>query len=474
MTQQGKSMFTDYAIEKSFQINQPLCYIDPKGDTYPKILARFFKTKQGQEDWAKYQDRIIFINPVSKSDYIVGFNAIQPIDNFPFATIDNIALIANSTMSHITRAYGYEVNEANRMQGIMSAAIGTMVAGGRGSLTLAELPLLFLPYKEGKYPSTINPMVTKLLEDMDRYGPNHFGTRNFWEHMWSTWNAQDRRSWVQSTLGRIEPFLFDERFLYTTCTSQNVCLDFNKIVNKGYWVFVNLPFSLLSEPETTLLGSLLISKLFQACMRRDQERTNYRLIIDEAGLYNTAPLDRILETAGAYKFWLTVIVQDLNQLYRPTTMGRDYHLRDTVLNNVSQIYSFRNDPDSELLAKKMYVTTGRVATGYKQNGDPDYLPPSAEESLNAAQFRILKKRQMIVYNKKRPTSTRTLMTPTMEVSEATQNEIAYFEARHMQLTGRPSYLIRKEIEERQAKWKTLFKQTSSSSAKGDPIYDQEI
>ena len=451
-TGMGKTKLTLETIFRSLENDSPCCYIDPKGTDYPVILATLEQTKWGQEIWKKRKKRIRFINPVSKSNYLMGFNAIDEMKDFPHAEVDKIALNANSMMAYMLRQSGFEMNEANRMQNVLSAAIGTLIEGGHGKLTLAELPFLFIPYYEGKKASTYNPIVTRLLEEVD-----HPGTKAFWEYQWQTWNPQARRDWVQSTLGRVFQYLFDERFMMTTCTTENATLDFNEAVEKGYWLFVNLPYHALSEPITTLLGCLIINKIYYASMQVNNP--GYRLIIDEARFFSAGPLDKILETSRAFNLWLTLIVQNLDQLKRPTSSGFDFHLRDTALNNVSHLYVFRDNPDAELLSNMFFTPTGRVRTGNRNNGDPDYLPVSVEEEDLKNRIKHLPARQVIIYQKNKPQGVTKKPTPTLEIPDdksIDQSDVDYFEAKHLQIYGRPAVEIRREITKRQTKLNKLL------------------
>ena len=92
----GKSFWVLYKIVKSLVFDRPCCYIDPKGDTYRNLLTFFSSTRQGQELWETYRHRILLVNPVSPSDWLVSFNAIEPIGEFRHASVDPVALLANS------------------------------------------------------------------------------------------------------------------------------------------------------------------------------------------------------------------------------------------------------------------------------------------------------------------------------------------------------------------------------------------
>ena len=450
----GKSYLVLYKVAKSFEHNRPCCYIDPKGDTYRNLLDFFAATTQGQQIWEAFGDRIILMNPVSRSDYLVGFNAIEPGGDFPHASPDHVALVANSLVSHIRRQSGFEMAEANRMQNIMSAAIGLLVEGGRGDLTMAEIPLLFVPTYEsvGRKPrlQVHNPFVQELLP-----GVKHHGTMSFWQDQWQTWTANARREWVQSTEGRIFRYLFDERLLMSVCTSDNACLDFRRLVNEGYWLFVNIPYPLLSDTISTILGNIVITKILYACMQRSPGSAPYRLILDEARFFNTGPLDTILETSRAYQLWLTLVVQTLDQMCRSREGHIDYRLKDAAVSLCRYFSAFHTIADGDVYARMMFPITGQVVSGIKTSGDYDFLPVAAEQNEHERRFANLEKRQMVFYDKLSGVPPRVWKTPEVIMDEAEQAVIDRFESQHMRLTGRPLSEIRREIGERQERVRAL-------------------
>ena len=438
----GKSYWVLYKIIQSFAAGRPCCYIDPKGDTYRTLLSFLANTVQGREIWQRYRHRILLLNPVTKSEHLLGFNAIEPMGSFHFATPDQVALLSDNLTSHIRRQSGFEQNEAMRMQNILSAAIGILVQGGEGRCSLAELPYLFLPQREGKNTRLYNAFVESLLP-----GVTHYGTQSFWKLQWPTMLPHDRREWVQSSEGRIYPYLFDTRCLMTTCAVENGRLDFRRVVDEGMWLFVHIPYSLLSEQIATLIGNLLITKLLYACMQRPPEGRPYRLILDEARFFNTGPLDRLLETSRAYRLWLTLVVQSLQQLCR-TREGRvDESLRDTALSNVRywSTFNLSQAEDAQTLAKMMYPLTGTLVRGLRHSGDWDFQSPLVEEEQNTRQLMGLRRRQMIFYDKLSSRGPVPCRTPEVTMDEPQQGQIDLFEAEHLQLIGRPVSAVMEEI-----------------------------
>jgi len=452
----GKSYWVLYKIVQSLIHGRPCCYIDPKGDTYMALLNFLSSTTQGEELWHALGDRILFLNPIAKSEHLLALNAIHPLSEFTDSDPDRVALLANALVSHIRGQSGFELAEANRMQNVMAAAVGLLAEGGQGELTLAELPLLFAPSyrRSGKRSvlETYNPFVRSLLPQV-----KHQGTRTFWEDQWPTWTPNARREWVQSTEGRIFQYLFDERLLMTVCATGSHGLDPQRIVREGYWLFVNLPYALLSDTVTTLLGNLISTRLFYACMQRPPGSLPYRLILDEARFFNSGPLDVILETSRAYNLWLTLIMQSLNQMCRTLGGHVDEHLRDTALNNTRYLSVFHNASDGEILARLMYPVTGRVIAGYNWHlGSFEYLPVPAEVNEHERRFMRLGYRQVMLWDKMGGEPPNVWITPEVIMDPPDHPTLRRFEAAQLGRTGRSKEAILKQITTRQERVRALF------------------
>ena len=464
----GKSYWVLYKIVKSLVHDRPCCYVDPKGDTYRNLLAFFATTEQGRMLWEANKHRILLLNPVAPCDWLVGFNAIEPIVQFRHARPDPVALLANSLVSHIRGQSGFEMAEANRMQNIMAAGIGLLAGGSKGELTLAELPLLFVPsYRyEGKkrVTETHNPLVRSLLPEV-----THQGTLSFWQDQWPTWTGSARRDWVQSTEGRIFQYLFDERLLMTVCTRENAVLDFRHLVDEGYWLFVNLPYSLLSDTITTLLGNLIITRIFYACMQRPPGERGYRLILDEARFFNSGPLDVILETSRAYSLWLTLVVQSLGQMCRSRSGRVDEALKEAAINLCRYFGVFHNLADARLFARMMFPLSGQVVTGITARGDFGYLPIPAEENEHERRFMNLRHREMVFYDKLGNEPARVWRTPEVLMDEPDSATVSRFEAQHLLATGRAASEIRAEITSRQERLRGLFGEKTQARARSLPL-----
>jgi hypothetical protein len=451
----GKSHWVLYLIVKSMLLGRPCGYLDPKGDTYRNLLSFFATTDQGRELWEALRDRILLLNPVAPGGHIVGFNAIAPLGSFENASPDPVALLANSLVSHIRRQSGFEMAEANRLQNVLSAGIGLLLEGGQGKYTLAELPLLFLPPERPRSksvaPEVYNPFARSLLSQV-----SHPGTLSFWRDQWPTWTPQARREWVQSTEGRIYQYLFDERALWTVCTAQHATLDLRRVVEEGYWLFVNLPYGLLSDTISSLLGNLLITRILYACMQRPPGARPYRLILDEARFFSSGPLDIILETSRAYGLWLTLVVQSIDQLCRAREGRIDERLKELVLDLCRYFTTFHNAQDAETLAQLMFPLTGQVPMGIRTSGDLEYLPVQAELDEHRRRFMQLRKREMVFYDRLGQEPPQVWRTPDVLMDTPDDRTVQAFETAHLRRIGRPAVAIREEIARRQEQVRSSF------------------
>ena len=93
---------------------------------------------------------------------------------------DLVALLSDNFTSHIRRQSGMEVNEAMRMQNILSAAIGILAQGGHGKYTMAELPIFFYhpTVLEMEPVKPYNPFVESLLPNITTPEPTASGGFN--------------------------------------------------------------------------------------------------------------------------------------------------------------------------------------------------------------------------------------------------------------------------------------------------------
>jgi hypothetical protein len=126
-------------------------------------------------------------------------------------------------------------------------------------------------------------------------------------------------------------------------------LRFNEILDEQKILLVKLSHGLLGEENSTLLGTLIVSKLHQGAMARQSQRANQRtpffLYIDEFQNFITPSLMGVLSGARKYGLGLILAHQELRQIF-----DQDSGVGNSVIANPCTRICFRlGDFDAQKL-----------------------------------------------------------------------------------------------------------------------------
>jgi hypothetical protein len=126
-------------------------------------------------------------------------------------------------------------------------------------------------------------------------------------------------------------------------------IDFRGIVDEGKVLLVKLAQGAIGEENSALLGSLLVAKLQQVAMSREDVRPELRrpfhLVIDEFHHFVTPSMAALLSAARKYRVGLTLAHQELRQID-----SRDREVSSALLTNAATRIVFRvGDEDAKKL-----------------------------------------------------------------------------------------------------------------------------
>lgn len=134
-------------------------------------------------------------------------------------------------------------------------------------------------------------------------------------------------------------------------------LDLGTHLDTGGIVIARLPKGVLGEDTSSLLGSLLLSQVWNAVLararQRETDRSDLAIYLDECQNFLTLPygVDDMLAEARAYRAGLTLAHQDLSQLPRD--------LREAVSANArSKVFFDVSPEDARQLARHMRPNLG--------------------------------------------------------------------------------------------------------------------
>lgn len=137
----------------------------------------------------------------------------------------------------------------------------------------------------------------------------------------SFWDDEFQRitkATMSSLLNRLQMFLRPKPLRYMLMQKDG--LDFRKIMDERKVLLIKLSLGLLGEQNSFSLGSLILTKLYQAALSRQaisrKERHMFMVGIDEFQNFVTPTLEGILSGARKYGLGLVLAHQNLDQVMR--------------------------------------------------------------------------------------------------------------------------------------------------------------
>jgi hypothetical protein len=159
--------------------------------------------------------------------------------------------------------------------------------------------------------------------------------KSFWTQEFSSWNEQYSSQAIVPILNKVGQFISNPLIRNMVGQKENL-LDFSSFMNKGKIVIINLSKGKIGEENSSLLGSMFITKIQQAALARaampEDERRDFYLYIDEFQNFATEAFESILSEARKYHLNLTIAHQYIDQLSE--------EVRSAVFGNVGNVISF--------------------------------------------------------------------------------------------------------------------------------------
>ena len=239
----GKTKFIEYLIRQDMWHNQNYAaapgfgVIDPHGDLYHEVKACLLSAHD------QFKNRVVLIDPTDK-ERSVCFNPLELSEGVePIQQVKEL-------LAAFEKIYGDSWGQ--RLEALLRNTLIVLIENG---MTMAEIPLLL----------TNETIRKKLLRNV-----KNETCVAYFENDFEEWSKYDKVNWRQSTLNKIDAFITDKR-LKRIFMSPKSSIDLRDIMDNGKILLVNLSTGDLGEDASKLFGSLLVTKLKQAAMKRGQE-----------------------------------------------------------------------------------------------------------------------------------------------------------------------------------------------------------
>lgn len=293
----GKSTLISNLFLEDVRYGNGCVIFDPHGDTIEEIIPHI------REDRLK---DVILIDP-SDNEYSFGFNLLR-------ADTEVEKIVLSSDLVEAFRRHS--TSWGDQMTSVLSNAINTFLNSSKGG-TLIELKRFLLE-------SSFRKEFLKSVSDRSIH------------YYWNNEFVLLKKLSISPLLTRLDTFLRPKTIRYIL--SQKQGLDFNEVVNEKKILLVKLSQGLIGEENSYLLGTLILSKIYQVAQARQsmskENRSPFYIYLDEFQNFITPSINQILSGARKYGTGLVLAHQELNQI-------KDTDIGNSVLSNANIRICFR-------------------------------------------------------------------------------------------------------------------------------------
>ena len=249
--------------------------------------------------------------------------------------------------------------------------------------------------------------------------PTSYAVPQFFEQEFDTWNPRQLSEYVQPILNKVDQFLLSDTLRNVIGQSKST-IDLSFIMDRKRILLVNLDKGAIGADDADTIGSLLVTGLQLAALRRSKlptnERTPFYCFLDEFHSFTTGSFASILSESRKYGLGLLLAGQYLDQIEID-------QVRSAIFGNCGNFCCFRvGNEDAEAMADTLLARSdlledlpnGQAAVKHMVDGHPHYATIRTDR-IDPAHYRATA-RQGTEYSKR-------YSTPTPDIDERLTNWI---------------------------------------------------
>lgn len=321
-TGSGKTTLMFSMAKSDIEKGEGLAFLDPHGDVAEDLLAIIPERRKND---------LIYFNPFDLK-YPIGINILELTPGLEEDELEmEKELVAEGVISLFRTIFNKEENaDAHRIEYILRNTIYT-------AFTVKD-PTIFTVYKLLNNP-TFQKEVTKNLENED--------LKDFWKNEFGRAGDYQIVKMIAGVTAKIGRFLFSptaKRIL----EQKKSTINFDKIMDEGKILVCNISQGKLGDDTSRLMGTMILTKLQQATLRRARmeakERRPFYLYVDEFQNFASQSFTKML--SGGRKFGLRLIIAE-----QTTSQQQDHDIVNIILANTGTVICFRsaNPVDEDLM-----------------------------------------------------------------------------------------------------------------------------
>jgi hypothetical protein len=294
-TRAGKSALMLNMVVQDIEAGRGVGVIDPHGDLVEDILNYI--------PHSRVRDTIFW--DASERTRPIGINIME------VHTEEEIGIMADDLLISFRRL---SESWGERMEGLLRYIFHTLLSCDGTTFFDVQRVLVNESFRESIVSQLDDPTLVE-----------------FWREQFNVYSKDA----LQPVLSRMSKFILSPA-VSAALGQRESTLNFFDVIQNRKILLVNLAQGKIGEDSAKLLGSLVVSQIQLAAMRRAKVRREARepfyLYVDEFQNFTTSAFDKILSEAGKYKLCLSLAHQYISQL--------DDKIRNAILGNAGTIIMF--------------------------------------------------------------------------------------------------------------------------------------
>lgn len=309
----GKSKLLELLVSSDVVAGRGLGVLDPHGDLVDSILRVIPEERK--------KDVILF-DP-SDTEYPIAFNPLEKVDE-KFKMQITIGFI-----DIFKKLFGQ--NWSNRLEHVLRYTTLALL-DSPNTTVLSILKML----TDKNYRQTI---VSRIEDSV---------VKNFWVNEFAGWSEKFDNEAITPLLNKVGQLVSTNMVRNIIGQPKNT-FQIRDIMDKEKILLMKVSKGLLGEENASLIGSMIITKIYQAAMARadmqQEDRKDFYFYVDEFQNFATDTFAEILSEARKYHLCMTIAHQYMGQLSE--------NIRKTVFGNVGSMINFRvGAEDATILAQE--------------------------------------------------------------------------------------------------------------------------
>jgi len=316
----GKSKLLELLIKNDILNGKGVGILDPHGDLIDNIMKII------------PQDRIndvVYFDPGDTS-HPIAFNPIENVGE------DYKMQITIGFIQIFKKLFGS--NWTDRLEHVLRYTILALLDSEGTTILSIQKMLTDKNYRQ-KIVSRIQDSVVK----------------SFWVSEFASWSEKFDAEAITPLLNKVGQFV-STKMIRNIIAQPKSAFNIRDIMNNEKILLLKVSKGLLGEENSSLIGSIIITKLYQAAMQRadipEEERKDFYFYVDEFQNFATDTFGEILEEARKYRLSLTIAHQHMGQL--------SPQIVKTVFGNVGSMISFRVGAEDAKLLEGEYEPRFKV------------------------------------------------------------------------------------------------------------------